>query len=59
MLRGRLSADPFTTMQPRRALLTCAGPNQRTLPLQSLVDRDGATKTALAIIVEEILTSRH
>ena len=57
MLRGRLSADPFTTMQPRRALLTCAGPNQRTLPLQSLVDRDGSAKTALTILIEEVLSA--
>jgi UTP--glucose-1-phosphate uridylyltransferase len=42
-------------MDIRKALITAAGKNQRTLPLQSLVDRDGVTKTALAIIVEEIL----
>jgi UTP--glucose-1-phosphate uridylyltransferase len=44
-------------MQPRRALLTCAGPSQRTLPLQSLVDRDGSAKTALTILIEEVLTA--
>ena len=42
-------------MEIHKALITAAGKNQRTLPLQSLVDRDGQTKTALAIIVEEIL----
>lgn len=42
-------------MELRKALITAAGKNQRTLPLQTLVDRDGATKTALAIILEEIL----
>jgi UTP--glucose-1-phosphate uridylyltransferase len=42
-------------MEIRKALITAAGKNQRTLPLQSLVDRDGEPKTALAIIVEEIL----
>ncbi|MCI0748432.1 MAG: NTP transferase domain-containing protein [Verrucomicrobia subdivision 3 bacterium] len=41
-------------MEIKRAIITAAGPNQRTLPLQSLVDRDGAQKTALAIIVEEV-----
>jgi UTP--glucose-1-phosphate uridylyltransferase len=41
-------------MEIRKALITAAGKNQRMLPLQSLVDRDGVTKTALAIIVEEI-----
>ena len=45
-------------MEIRKALITAAGKNQRTLPLQSLVDRDGVTKTALAIIVEEILRAK-
>lgn len=44
-------------MQPRRALLTCAGRNQRTLPLQTLVDRDGHSKTALVILIEEVLAA--
>jgi UTP--glucose-1-phosphate uridylyltransferase len=42
-------------MQPRRAVITCAGRNQRTLPLQTLVDRDGRAKTALVILIEEVL----
>jgi UTP--glucose-1-phosphate uridylyltransferase len=41
----------------KKAIITAAGKNQRTLPLQTLVDRDGATKTALRIIIEEILSS--
>jgi len=45
------------TMNIRKAVITAAGPSQRTLPLQTLVDRDGKTKTALAIIVEEALDS--
>jgi UTP--glucose-1-phosphate uridylyltransferase len=44
-------------MDIRKAVITAAGPSQRTLPLQTLVDRDGQTKTALAIIVEEALDS--
>src|SRR5258708_40344303 len=44
-------------MDIRKALITAAGKNQRTLPLQSLVDRDGLTKTALRIIIEEILSA--
>lgn len=44
-------------MEIRKAVITAAGPSQRTLPLQTLVDRDGKTKTALAIIVEEALNS--
>jgi UTP--glucose-1-phosphate uridylyltransferase len=42
-------------MEIKRAIITAAGLNQRTLPLQSLVDRDGVPRTALAIIIEEIL----
>jgi UTP--glucose-1-phosphate uridylyltransferase len=41
----------------KKAIITAAGKSQRTLPLQSLVDRDGLTKTALRIIVEEILSA--
>jgi len=39
----------------KKAIITAAGKSQRTLPLQTLVDRDGSQKTALAIIVEEVL----
>ncbi len=42
-------------MDIRKAIVTAAGKNQRTLPLQTLVDRDGIQKTALSIIIEEIL----
>src|SRR5437660_9905630 len=41
----------------KKAIITAAGKSQRTLPLQSLVDRDGLTKTALRIIIEEILSA--
>jgi UTP--glucose-1-phosphate uridylyltransferase len=44
-------------MEIHKAVITAAGPSQRTLPLQTLVDRDGKTKTALTIIVEEALNS--
>lgn len=44
-------------MNIRKAVITAAGKNQRTLPLQTLVDRDGKTKTAMAIIIEEALQS--
>lgn len=44
-------------MEIKKAIITAAGKSQRTLPLQSLVDRDGVTKTALQIIIEEILKS--
>lgn len=42
-------------MDIKKAIITAAGKSQRTLPLQSLVDRDGTSKTALAIIIEEVL----
>lgn len=42
-------------MEIKKAVITAAGKSQRTLPLQTLVDRDGSQKTALAIIVEEVL----
>ena len=40
-------------MKIRKALITAANPRQRTLPLQSLVDRDGEPKSALQIILAE------
>ncbi len=41
-------------MEIKKAIITAAGKSQRTLPLQTLVDRDGTTKTALRILIEEI-----
>ncbi len=41
-------------MEIKKAIITAAGKAQRTLPLQTLVDRDGHSKTALQILVEEI-----
>jgi UTP--glucose-1-phosphate uridylyltransferase len=41
----------------KKAIITAAGKSQRTLPLQNLVDRDGITKTALRIIIEEIIST--
>jgi UTP--glucose-1-phosphate uridylyltransferase len=38
-----------------QALITAAGESQRRLPLQTLVDRDGTPKTALQILIEEVL----
>ena len=42
-------------MKIRKAVITAAGRNQRNLPLQTLVDRDGQSKTALTILLEEVL----
>lgn len=40
-------------MKIQKAVITAAGPDQRSLPLQSLVDRVGTEKRALAIILDE------
>jgi UTP--glucose-1-phosphate uridylyltransferase len=44
-------------MQVTKAVITAAAPNQNTLPLQRLVDREGRDKTALQFIVEETLSA--
>jgi UTP--glucose-1-phosphate uridylyltransferase len=44
-------------MEIKKAVITAAGRTQRALPLQSLVGRDGQTKTALMIIIEEALAA--
>lgn len=40
-------------MNLTKAVITAAGRNQRGLPLQTLVDRDGVEKKALEVILEE------
>lgn len=40
-------------MKVHRAVITAASRSQRTLPLQTLVDRDGEPKSLLRILVEE------
>lgn len=42
-------------MKIKKAVITAAGPKQRNLPLQTLIDRDGREKAVLRIIVEEVL----
>lgn len=44
-------------MKVRKAVITAAARGQNTLPLQTLVDRDGAPKSALRIILEEATSS--
>ena len=44
-------------MEIKKAVITAAGKSQRTLPLQTLVDRDGATKAALRILIEEVFSA--
>ncbi|MGC9393708.1 MAG: sugar phosphate nucleotidyltransferase [Anaerolineae bacterium] len=44
-------------MHITKAVITAAGRNQRTLPMQTLTDRDGAEKSVLGILVEEVLSA--
>ncbi|MBN1643067.1 MAG: UTP--glucose-1-phosphate uridylyltransferase [Anaerolineae bacterium] len=44
-------------MEIKRAVITAAGRNQRTLPVQTLIDRDGTEKSVLCILVEEALSA--
>ena len=40
-----------------KAVITAAGRNQRHLPMQTLIDRDGVEKSVLAVLVEEALSA--
>ena len=42
-------------MKVRKAVITAGSPDQRNLPLQTLIDGDGTEKTVLQILVEEAL----
>lgn len=42
-------------MKVKKAVITAAAKEQRTLPLQTLIDSDGSEKSVLQIIVEEAL----
>ena len=44
-------------MHITKALITAAGRRQRTLPLQTLIDRDGVEKSVLRILVEEVIAA--
>ncbi len=44
-------------MKVSKAVITAAGKTQRTLPLQTLVDRDGVSRSALAILADEITSA--
>jgi len=44
-------------MKITKAVITAAGPKQRTLPIQTLVDRDGVEKPLLRILVEEAISA--
>lgn len=44
-------------MKLSKAVITAAGPNQNRLPLQRFVDLDGVEKTALQIVIEEVVAA--
>jgi UTP--glucose-1-phosphate uridylyltransferase len=44
-------------MRITRAVITAAGRDQRALPLQRIIDRGGTTRSVLAIIIDEALSS--
>lgn len=44
-------------MKATKAVVTAASPTHRTLPLQTLVDRDGEVRTVLEILLEEIVSA--
>jgi UTP--glucose-1-phosphate uridylyltransferase len=41
----------------KKAVITAAGPNQRALPLQTVIDRDGYEKSVLSIFIEQALAA--
>ena len=44
-------------MEVKKAVITAAGRNQRTLPLQTLIDRDGTERSVLGVLVREALSA--
>ncbi len=52
---GHVLARFDTMLHISKAVITAAGKTQRALPLQTLVDRDGEPKSALRIILDEVL----
>lgn len=44
-------------MQVRKAVITAAAPDQNRIPTQQLVDRQGHDKSALQLILQEVLSS--
>jgi len=44
-------------MRITKAVITAAGRKQRTLPLQTLIDRDGVEKSVFSILLEEVVAA--
>jgi UTP--glucose-1-phosphate uridylyltransferase len=51
----RLHPSGSSSVKTRKAVITAAGRTQRNLPLQTLVDRDGQPKSALVILLQDVL----
>lgn len=47
----------WIAMKISKAVITAAGRKQRTLPLQTLTDRDGIEKSLLSILIEEVVAA--
>ncbi len=45
-------------MKIKKAVITAAGEQQRLLPLQTLIDRDGEEKSVLGILIEQALAAQ-
>lgn len=44
-------------MRFQKAVITAASPRQRSLPLQTLIDRDGREKSVLGILIEQAMAA--
>ena len=44
-------------MRIKKAIVTAAGRNQRALPLQTVIDRDGQEKSVLGVLIEQALAA--
>ncbi len=53
----RLKLDRKQPMSILKAVITAAAPEQKSLPLQSLVDQQGQDKTALQLIADEAVNA--
>jgi UTP--glucose-1-phosphate uridylyltransferase len=51
---GTLKSAFAQPMKIQKAVITAAAPSQRTLPLQTLIDRDGQERTVIRILLNEV-----
>src|ERR1035438_2486283 len=56
-LGSRSTRSGARNLRIKKAVITAAGPSQRALPLQTVIDRDGREKSVLAIFVEQALAA--